>query len=81
MFMEQFMTITDLHTLKEQIRSLQESFLFAEYSSPEAVKRADDSDEEPRGEVKESREGRKKVPIRIWGINSEKTKKYWIEYL
>lgn len=26
-------------------------------------------------------EGRKKVPIRIWGINSEKTKKYWVEYL
>lgn len=47
--MEQFMTITDLHTLKEQIRSLQESFLFAEYSSPEALKRADDSDDEPKG--------------------------------
>lgn len=25
--------------------------------------------------------GRKKIPIRIWGINSEKTKKYWLEYL
>lgn len=21
------------------------------------------------------------MPIRIWGINSEKTKRYWLEYL
>ena len=24
---------------------------------------------------------RKKVAIRIWGINSEKIKKFWVEYL
>lgn len=31
--------------------------------------------------MKDEREGRKKIPIRLWGINSEKTKKYWVQYL
>lgn len=80
MFMKQFMCITDLHILKENIKSLQESFLFAEYASPDVSgrKKVEDSEEEMKEEI---REGRKKIPIRIWGINSEKTKKYWLEYL
>jgi len=40
----------------------------------------DDSDEDIEMR-EEAREGRKKIPIRLWGINSEKTKKYWCEYL
>lgn len=34
--MAQLSATTDLQLLKEQLRSIQESFLFAEYSSPEA---------------------------------------------
>lgn len=34
-----------------------------------------DSDEEDRAEKKESK---KKSPVRLWGINSERIKKYWI---
>lgn len=37
-----------------------------------------DSDEEDRIEKKETR---KKSPVRLWGINSERIKKYWVEYL
>ncbi len=37
-----------------------------------------DSDEEDRAEKKETR---KKSPVRLWGINSERIKKYWVEYL
>ena len=37
----------------------------------------DEEEERERG----YREGRKKIPIRIWGINSDKMKKYWVEYL
>jgi virulence-associated protein VapD len=36
LFMAQLSATTDLQLLKEQLRSIQESFLFAEYSSPEA---------------------------------------------
>ena len=42
-------------------------------------KRIEESEDELMRE--EMREGRKKIPIRLWGINSEKTKKYWVEYL
>lgn len=41
LFMAQLETVTDLHILKEQLRSLQESFLFAEYSTPEGATRGD----------------------------------------
>jgi hypothetical protein len=34
LFMAQLAATTDLHLLKEQLRSLQESFLFAETVSP-----------------------------------------------
>lgn len=77
--MQQFMTLTDLQTIKEQIKILQEHFLFAEHANVDgSSKQEEDSEEEVKVEGKE---GRKKVPIRIWGINSEKTKKYWLEYL
>jgi hypothetical protein len=33
LFMQQFLAIDDLQILKEQLRSLQENFLFAEYAN------------------------------------------------
>lgn len=45
MFMEQFMTLTDLQYIKENLRSLQESFLFAEYANLDTPgKKIEDSD-------------------------------------
>ena len=65
------------------IISLQESFLFVEPISvdePITGRKVTvlDSDEEQKSEKKESK---KKSPVRIWGINSERIKKYWVEYL
>jgi len=64
------------------IISLQESFLFVEPISVDdsAVRRVTviDSDDDEKSEKKESR---KKSPVRLWGINSERIKKYWVEYL
>lgn len=50
--MAQLIEIKDLHILKEQIKSLQESFLFAEYSSSEAMFKRDEDSEEEIKEVK-----------------------------
>lgn len=63
---------------------MQESFLFVEYINVEVIsfkKSIEDSDEENKNLEREVINHRKKVPIRIWGINSEKIKKYWVEYL
>lgn len=50
------------------MKILQENFLFAEYMTHENFrKRMAESDDEVREEI---REGRKKIPIRLWGINS-----------
>jgi DNA-binding transcriptional MerR regulator len=65
--MAQLAAVKDLHLLKEQLRSLQESFLFAEYSNEGNTRRYSEDEDE---RMDNNREGRKKVPIRIWGINS-----------
>lgn len=92
-FMEAFMTRVTLTQLKEDVRQLQESFLFVEsfqerntvipvdeeseeYYRPEAVNKS------PEGLAEnEEEEYDKKLPIRLWGINSEKIKKFWSDYL
>ena len=65
MFISQLSEIEDLHVLKENLRAMQECFLFAEYATVDTLrKRMDDSDEEI--EIREeAREGRKKIPIKL----------------
>jgi hypothetical protein len=42
LFIQQFMSITDLQILKEQLRSLQENFLFAEYANNDIPEKRED---------------------------------------
>ena len=73
----------NIQEIKQMIIALQESFLFVEPISVDESttgRRATvlDSDEDEKNERKESK---KKSPVRLWGINSERIKKYWVEYL
>lgn len=68
-----------MKALKEQIKSLQESFLFVEVVKGSAP-RGEESESEGEGDKEggEKELSRRKKPIRIWGINSERIKKFWV---
>lgn len=80
-----FPYIDNVHAMKEAIKNLQESFLFVEVirDQQQRQEESDSNNEDQNGNsmVPERETSKRKKPIRIWGINSEKIKKFWMEYL
>ena len=83
MFIVRLRSEHGIQEIKQLIISLQESFLFVEpipvdESTTGRKVTVLDSDEDEKSERKEPK---KKSPVRLWGINSERIKKYWVEYM
>lgn len=77
-----FPYIEEVQAFKENIKSLQEHFLFVEVIREKEIFRegrdfSDSNNEEKDGVIIEKELSRRKKPIRLWGMNAEKIKKYW----